>query len=413
LVRALQALGSDKCLLSRVPVAVATIVARMIAGPLTVVAAIGARVAPAGVMVVLEARAVMAHRAVGHRAVVHRAVGHRQDAPVLVVARRPAGGRVAMTLAVIVGHGVRVGQARVGIPVARMDVTWAVAMQVAAVGLGAQAPTAARMEVVLVIAVTGPVAITARRPAVADAQMVVGAPRAQPVAAAVPGAEHVVDLDPHRDRDEPMGHAVLTDHDVPMARHRAAHVAVVCAAAVRVVVDARQVADAVALGDHQAMPVVVIVAQAVAAMQGGVVATVEIQRGHRVRNRARQRSVVRRRCVHAAAGCANHKMSPVRPSRNAGRTSARSMRSADQMRCSTAWMQTMPCAPRRQTPCADHALLPTAVSSIRPRRRESPRPRRRQPVQRECVNVSSTGSVRSSGSASAMPAVSVTPLSRS
>ena len=332
LVRAPQALGSDKCLLSRVPVAVATIVARMIAGPLTVVAAIGARVAPAGVMVVLEARAVMAHRAVGHRAVVHRAVGRRQDAPVLVVARRPAGGRVAMTLVVIVGHGVCVGQARVGIPVARMDVTWAVAMQVAAVGLGAQAPTAARMEVVLVIAVTGPVAITARRPAVADAQMVVGAPRAQPVAAAVPGAEHVVDLDPHRDRDEPMGHAVLTDHDVPMARHRAAHVTVVYAAVVRVVVGARQAAAAVALGDHRVMPVVVTVAQVAVVMQGCVVATVATARGHRARNRARQPSGARQRCVHAAAGCVNHKTSPGPPSRSAGRTSAPSTRSGGTMR---------------------------------------------------------------------------------
>jgi len=142
-VRALQALGSDKCLLRRVQVAMAMIVARMIAGPLTVVVAIGARVAPAGALAVLEARAVMAHRAVVHRAVGHRAVGHQQDAPVLadaavlMVARRPAGGRVAMTLVVIVGRVVHVGQARAGIPVARIDVTRAVAMQVATVGLGA------------------------------------------------------------------------------------------------------------------------------------------------------------------------------------------------------------------------------------------------------------------------------------
>ena len=191
---------------------------------------------------------------------------------------------------------------------------------------------AARMEVVLVIAVMGPVAITARRPVVADAQMVVGAPRAQPVAAAVPGAEHVVDLDPHRDRDEPMGHAVLTGRDVPMARHRAARVTVVYAAVVRVVVGARQAAAAVAPGDHRAMPVVVTVAQVAVVMRGCVVATVATERGHRARNRARQPSGARQRCVHAAAGCVNHKTSPGPPSRSAGRTSARSTRSGGTMR---------------------------------------------------------------------------------
>jgi len=271
---------------------------------------------------------------------------------------------------------------------------------------------AARMEVVLVIAVMGPVAITARRPVVADAQMVVGAPRAQPVAAAVPGAEHVVAPDPHRDRDELMGHAVLTGRDVPMARHRAAHVTVVYAAVVRVVVGARQAAAAVAPGDHRAMPVVVTVAQVAVVMRGCVVATVATARGHRARNRARQPSGARQRCVHAAAGCVNHKTSPGPPSRSAGRTSARSTRSADQMRCSTAWMQTMPCGLQPPMRCAGHAPLPTAVNSTRQRRRELRRPHRRLPVQRGCVSVSSMGSVRLSGSASAMLGVSATPSSR-
>jgi len=244
------------------------------------------------------------------------------DAAVLVVAARPVVGREATTLVVIVGHVGRVGRAPAVTLVAR-----AVVMPVAVVVRGAEEPMAGRMVVVPVTGAMVSIVVAARPRVVADEQIVVGAPRAQGGAAVVLEAVFAVVPDPRRDRDVLMAHAVPTGHDGPMERNRAAPAAVV-----PVVEDARQVADVVALGDHQAMPVVVIVAQAVAAMQGGVVATVEMQRGHRVRNRARQRSVVRRRCVHAAAGCVNHKTSPGPPSRSAGRTSARSTRSGGTMR---------------------------------------------------------------------------------
>jgi len=164
LVRAPQALGSDKCLLSRVPVAVATIVARMNAGPLMAVEAIGVQVAPAGAVVVLEARAAMAHRA----------VVPRLDVAALAAGRRLVVGQATMTLAVIGEHEVRVGQVPVVTPAARMDVVLAdvtrvVATKAVRVGLGAQAPTAARMGVVPVIVAMGPVATVARRCVVTDA----------------------------------------------------------------------------------------------------------------------------------------------------------------------------------------------------------------------------------------------------
>ena len=162
--------------------------------------------------------------------------------------------------------------------------------------------------------------------------MVVGAPRAQAVAAVVPGVEHVAGPDPRRDQDAPMGHDVPTGHDVPMVRHRATRAAVVRVVAVPVVEDARQAAGAAAPGDLRAMPVVVIVAQVAVVMRGRVVATVAMERGHRARNRARQPSGARQKCVHAVAGCANHKMSPGPPSRSAGRTLARSTRSGATMR---------------------------------------------------------------------------------
>jgi len=249
------------------------------------------------------------------------------DAAVLVVAARPVVGREATTLVVIVGHVGRVGRAPAVTLVARAVVMPVVVMPVAVVVRGAEEPMAARMVVVPVTGAMVSIVVAARPRVVADEQIVVGAPRAQGGAAVVLEAVFAVVPDPRRDRDVLMAHAVPTGHDGPMERNRAAPAAVV-----PVVEDARQVADVVALGDHQAMPVVVIVAQAVAAMQGGVVATVEMQRGHRVRNRARQRSVVRRRCVHAAAGCVNHKTSPGPPSRSAGRTSARSTRSGGTMR---------------------------------------------------------------------------------
>lgn len=285
----------------------ATIVARMIAGPLKAARMIGDQVAPALAMAALEARAVTAPLPVARQ----EGAGVLAAAAVLAVVRRLLGGQAAMTLAVIAGHVLRVGPAPAATPVARADVM----------------PADAKMEAVPAIGVMGPVAVAGRPRVVVDAQMVAGAPREQAGAAAVPEVEPAVAPDLGRDQDAPTAHGVPRGRDVPMGLHQAARAAVVL-----VVEDVRPAVGAAGPGDHQAMPVVVIETQVVVVMRECVVATDAMERGHRARNRARQRSGVRRRCGHAVAECAKHRTSPVHRSRNVGKTLALSMRSGDVMK---------------------------------------------------------------------------------